>query len=135
MRNIQREYDYRTLNDPLTAPRRRDDYNFVPPLIPYPTRGGPSDYRKVGTLIDKTADNDSKYKFLFIYGRQKWRGSSYYEYYVTTSDKDENLKFDLPKVRTELLGGESVTVDELSKTYDVTIDKTLDIMYDPYVFY
>jgi hypothetical protein len=65
-----RDYDYRTLNDPLVAPRRRDDYNL--PVIPYPSRGFPPPFKKVGLLIDNSSSENDKYKILLLMGRNKY---------------------------------------------------------------
>jgi len=129
--NPLREYDRRALNDPLVAPLRRDDYNI--PVIPVPTRGLPTAYKKVGTLIDKSASNDDPYKFLFLMGRRKYLGSDYYEYYVTETKDDRKLKFTIPHIHKELFDGDTVTVHELGKTYEVKADKELGFEYNPYV--
>jgi len=123
--DIWKEYDYKTMYDPLVAPRRRDDYNT--PIIPIPTRGYPASFKKVGLLVDKTADNDDKYKILLLIGRNKYLNSNVFEYYA--SDKASNgIKFDLSNTR-ELLTDDTVTISELNKTYTVTMDKLLSYEY------
>jgi hypothetical protein len=128
---IMRKYDYRTLNDPLVAPRRRDDYNL--PVLPIPTRGFPSAFKKVGLLIDKNANNDEKYKILLLMGRNKYPNSTSYEYYAVENDKNSVLKFDINKTR-ELQTGDHVEIHEINKKYTVVIDKILGYEYDPYLY-
>lgn len=128
-----RRYDYSTLGDPLIAPRRRSDYLYTLPTV-Y-TRGPPQQFRKMGTLIDESADNTDPYKFMILMGRKKYPdSSSVYEYYVTDNNDKSYLKFELPDISRELMGGETVEVKELNKTYKVIIDKVLDYEYNPYLF-
>jgi hypothetical protein len=136
---MMREYDERSLSDPLTPPHRRGDYDLdarlvYPQLFSYPTRGtGPSAFRKVGMLIDDSADNNDKYKFLLLIGRQRYYNSTQFDYYVTSNDDENKLKFDIDR-RTELLGGEHITIPQLSnRQYSVHVDKQLDYVYDNYV--
>lgn len=130
-----REYDYRALNDPLVPPYKRDDYTIPPPvpLLSYPTRGYPSSFKKVGVLIDQDAENNDKYKFLLLMGRQKYVGSNYYDYYVTENDPGSALKFVLKDRNRELFTDDTVVISELNKTYVVKIDKTLGYEYYPYI--
>ena len=135
---LAREYDYRTYNDDLTPPRKRDDYN-IPPEVIYPnkykmyTRGGPNSFKKVGYLNNKTADPGDPYKFLTLIGRQKYYNSNTYEYYVVSTNKDENIKFDLEKYKREIFSGDTVKVPQLNDVeYEATIDKVLEYEYNPY---
>ena len=131
-----REYDYRALNDELTPPFKRDDY-YVPPQLIYPrdfglyTRGAPGIFRKMGYLKNL---NSPDYKFLTLMGRQKYQGSTQYEYYVTSTDKDSSIKLYLDNYKRELYDGDKVKVNQLNnQEYDVIIDKNLDFEYIPYV--
>jgi hypothetical protein len=129
--NIWREYDYRTLNDPLVAPRRRDDYNL--PVLPLPTRGFPAPYKKVGLLIDRSANDNDKYKILLLMGRNTFPSSTAYDYYAVENDKNSSLKFDINKTR-EMQSGDKVKIEELEKVYTVVMDKILGYEYDPYLY-
>jgi hypothetical protein len=129
---IMREYDYRTLNDPLVAPRRRDDYNI--PILPYPTRGLPAPYKKVGILIDKSSNNNDRYKILLLMGRNKYSSSNVFDYYALENDKSSSLKFNIDKTR-ELQTDDKVAINELGKVYTVVTDKMLEYDYDPYIGY
>jgi hypothetical protein len=129
--NPWREYDYRTLNDPLVAPRRRDDYNL--PVLPLPTRGFPPPFKKMGLLIDKTENNHNKYKILILMGRNKHHNSNIYDYYATENSKDSILKFNIEKTR-ELQTGDKILIHEIDKKYEVVLDKMLENEYDPYIY-
>jgi len=129
--NPLREYDRRALMDPLVAPLKRDDYNI--PIIPIPTRGLPTAYKKMGTLIDKNSDNNDPYKFLFLMGRRKYPNSDYYEYYVTETKDDHHLKFKIQDIHKLFTTGETLNVSELDKNYEVHMDDNLGFEYNPYI--
>lgn len=129
--NPIREYDYRALKDPLVPPYKRSDYG--PPLPSYPTRGFPAGFRKMGTLIDETADNNDPYKFMILVGRQTYYGSNMYDYYVTDTNKEQMIKFDLQKKRKEIMTDDKVYVVELKKTYTAKIDRNVGFDYNPFV--
>ena len=129
-----KDYDRRTIDDPLTPPFKRDDY-MVPAQIVRPdlygvyTRGAPGVFKKMGYLKDDTATD---YKFLTLMGRQKYQGSTQYEYYVTSTNRDDSIKFYIDDIRKELYDGDKVKVKQLGNTdYDVIIDKNLDLEYNP----
>jgi len=137
---VLREYDYRTLSDPLTPPYKRDD-DMIPANVIAPdlfgiyTQGGPLPFIKVGKLIDNKARNDDPYKFLILFGRRRYSGSNLYDYYATTTNRDDYLKFDLDykNVRRELYTGNHVFIPELKKKYEVIIDRQMDFTYTPYM--
>jgi hypothetical protein len=129
-----KDYDRRTIDDPLTPPFKRDDY-MVPAQIIRPdlygvyTRGSPGVFKKMGYLKNDTVTD---YKFLTLMGRQKYQGSTQYEYYVTSINRDDSIKFYIDDIRKELYEGDKVTVKQLGNTeYDVFIDKNLDLDYNP----
>lgn len=130
---VIKDYDRRTIDDPLTPPFKRDDY-MIPAQIVRPdmygvyTRGAPGVFKKMGYLKNDTAD----YKFLTLMGRQKYMGSTQYEYYVTSTNRDDSIKFYIDNVRKELYDGDKVTIKQLgNQVYDVIIDKNLDLEYNP----
>lgn len=127
-----RDYDYRALNDPLVPPLKRDDYNIT--VYPIATRGYPSGYKKIGLLIDQNADNQDRYKFLILVGRQKYPGSTQYDYFVTENKHDSALKFELRHIHKELYTDDEVEVKELDKTYKVKIDRSLGFEYNPFMY-
>jgi hypothetical protein len=129
-----RDYDRRTIDDPLTPPFKRDDY-MIPAQVVRPdlygvyTRGAPGVFKKMGYLKN---DDASDYKFLTLMGRQKFQGSNQYEYYVTSINRDDSIKFYIDNIRKELYEGDKVTIKQLGNTeYDVLIDKNLDLEYNP----
>jgi len=134
------DYDRRAVSDKLTPPRKLDDTSPIPPNVLYPnlfgqfTRGEPGKFRKMGYLTDLSGNNEDKYKFLTLMGRQKYPNSSRYEYYITSNDKNDNFKIELGNIRKELDTGDTLSVSELGKDYKVTIDKNIDYEYSPYLF-
>lgn len=128
-----RDYDYRALADPLVPPLKRDDWNI--PIIPIPTRGYPTAFKKMGMLIDETAINTDPYKFLLLIGRQKYQNSNWYEYYAIEKNMSEgSLKFDLPKIRREIMDGDIIKIDPLNKTYKAVLDRNLSYEYSPFLY-
>jgi hypothetical protein len=130
--NPLRDYDYRALSDPLVPPLKRDDYNIT--VMPIATRGYPTGYKKIGLLINPNADNSDNYKFLILVGRQKYPGSTQYDYFVTENKPDSALKFDLPNTHKELYTDDELYVKELDKTYKVNIDRSLGFEYNPFMY-
>lgn len=126
------DFDRRAINDPLAPPRKRNPHepsHMNPMLAPIYTRGPPSPYRKVGTLkavsatdgSSDTLDTDAVYKFMHIYGSKI--NSSQFNYYVTSTDVNDNIKFELTQ-KNELFDGEYVTISTLdSQGYKITMDK------------
>jgi hypothetical protein len=131
-RAMLRDYDYKTLEDPLTPPLKRNDYDI--PIPPYSTRGLPNSYKKMGLLVDKNADNNDIYKFMILVGRQKYNNSYYFDYYVTEKNNTSTpLKFELKDMHKELFTGDKVKVHHLNKEYEVIIDNNVGFEYNPYI--
>lgn len=135
---VMKEYDYRTLEDPLTPPFKRDDY-MVPVQMVRPdlygiyTSGAPGTFRKMGYL--KSVNPNGDYKYLNLIGRPKYNGSSIYEYYVTSTNRDDSIKFYLNKYKKELYDGDTVKVPQIgSEEFEVIIDKDLNLEYNPLLF-
>lgn len=133
-----REYDRRTLDDPLTPPFKRDDY-MIPSQMIRPdiygvyTRGAPGVFKKMGYA--KTDEVNADYKLLTLMGRQKYQGSTQYEYYVTSTNRDDNIKFYIDNIKRELFDGDKIRVKQLDNTqYTVFIDKELDLEYNPLLY-
>jgi hypothetical protein len=143
-----RKFDYDAIEDDFTPPFRRsyyddNNYRLAPGLYPAYTRGPPGRFRKVGTLIAQTftpsggsagavTPND-KFKFMILMGRQKYSNRDY-EYFVTSPDSDQRLKFYIDTNGREISNGDTVTVTELSG-YSFTFNEDPDLSpkYDPYV--
>jgi hypothetical protein len=131
-----KDYDRRTIDDPLTPPFKRDDY-MIPAQIVRPdiyglyTKGAPGVFKKMGYLKNDAATD---YKFLTLMGRQKYQGSTQYEYYVTSTNRDDSIKFYIDDIKKELYDGDKVTVKQLGNIeYDVIVDKNLDLEYNPFL--
>jgi len=130
---ISRDYDYRTLNDPLVPPYKRDEWNLLIPGI-Y-TRGPPMPFHKYGTLTNDSLPTTDKYKFLFLMGRQKYPGSNSYDYYATGTSDNNNVKFDLPNNTRELYDGDKVKIKHLNDAeYKIIIDRNLELDYNPFYY-
>ena len=135
---VMKDYDYRTLEDPLTPPFKRDDY-MIPSQMVRPdmfglyTSGAPGTFRKMGYLKAKIPN--SEYKYLNLIGRPKYNGSSIYEYYVTSTNRDDSIKFYLNKYKKELYDGDNVIIPQIgSEEFEVIIDKDLNLEYNPLIF-
>jgi hypothetical protein len=127
-------YDYNKLVDPLEEPTKRVDRYLLGPLeyrrmYNHPVRGYPDNPRWLGLLISEEDDNSNK--ILKLFGRQKYPGSSHYEYYTMI-----NMGFDQIKVhihgKKELYDDDVVNVSELNKNYKVKLNKNDDNSYNPY---
>jgi len=135
---VMKEYDYKMLEDPLTPPFKRDDY-MVPAQMVRPdlygiyTSGAPGTFRKMGYL--KSSNPNGNYTYLNLIGRPKYNGSSIYEYYVTSTNRDDSIKFYLHKYKKELYDGDTVKVPQIgSEEFEVIIDKDLNLEYNPLLF-
>lgn len=127
-----RDFDRRAFSDPLAPPRKRNlhepDY-LNPTLAPIYTQGAPSPYRKVGTLkavtaidgSDDTLDSTAKYQFLYLMASKI--NSNQFNYYVTSTNTQDSIKFELTK-KTEIYDGDYVTISMLDdQGYKVIMDE------------
>ena len=78
--------DHEAVFNEFRAPERRDPEHAYPTrqvkdLINLPTRGLPDNFHSVGVLVRKKDE-----KVLQLFGRQKYPGSSQWEYYVAGAD-------------------------------------------------
>jgi len=130
-----RDYDRRNISDPLTPPFKRDDYQIPsnvmrPDLYGVYSRGAPGVFMKHGYV--KTDDVGADYKLLTLMGRQKYQGSTQYEYYVISTNRDDTIKFYIDNVKKELYDGDKVKIKQLGNVeYTVYIDKDLQLEYNP----
>lgn len=126
-----RDFDRRAYADPLVPPRKRNLHepdHLNPALAPIYTQGPPSPYRKVGTLkavtatdgSDDTLDSSAKYQFLYLMASKI--NSNQFNYYVTSTDTRDSIKFELTK-KTEIYDGDYVTISILDdQGYKVVMD-------------
>jgi hypothetical protein len=138
-RDLIRDLDYKTLTDPLTEPTRRQPRYIYGPLINnpyfnYPTRGYQDSFSMIGYLVDEHAPKNDDNHIIKLFGRQKYPGSSEYEYYVENRVGGERLKLPLENQRRELYDDDEVYVELIKRNYKVKTlpDKTLQ--YSPYLF-
>lgn len=141
-------YDQEKLADPFEAPAKRPDriqMGYPPimksstnPLQPYPTRGYPDNYHLLGTLI--SIDNNKDYnkleqdnQIINLFGRQKYPGSSEYEYYTMLSTGNINTKIPLKDQIRELFTDDEVFIKELNKTYKVNLYPNEELKYNPFI--
>ena len=133
-----RKFDYDAIEDNFTPPFRRsyyDEHDYrVLSSFPTYTRGPPGRFRKVGMLIAQgTTTTNDKYKFLIMMGRQKSHHRDF-EYFATSSNTDQRLKFYIDTKGKDIRDGETVIVKELSGyTYIFSEDPDLSPRYDPYI--
>lgn len=133
-----RKFDYDAVEDDFTPPFRRsyyDEYNYrlLPGLYPTYTRGPPGRFRKVGTLIAQGVGANDKYKFLIMMGRQKYHCRDF-EYFATSSNTEQRLKFYIETKGKEISDGDIVTIKELDGyTFRFSEDPDLSPRYDPYL--
>ena len=141
-------YDQEKLADPFEAPAKRPDriqMGYPPimksstnPLQPYPTRGYPDNYHLLGTLI--SIDNNKDYnklkqdnQIINLFGRQKYPGSSEYEYYTMLSTGNNNTKIPLKDQIRDLFTDDEVFIKELNKTYKVNLYPNEELKYNPFL--
>lgn len=133
-----RKFDYDAIDDDFTPPFRRsyyDEYNYRlhPALHPTYTRGPPGRFRKIGTLVAQGVGANDKYKFLIMMGRQKYHCRDF-EYFATSSNTEQRLKFYIETKGKEINDGDIVIVKELDGyTYRFNEDQDLSPRYDPYL--
>lgn len=141
-------YDEEKLEDPFEAPAKRPDriqMGYPPimksstnPLQPYPTRGYPDNYHLLGTLISIDTNKDynkleQDNQIINLFGRQKYPGSSEYEYYTMISTGNINTKIPLKDQIRELFTDDEVFIKELNKTYKVNLYPNEELKYNPFL--
>lgn len=141
-------YDEEKLADPFEAPTKRPDriqMGYPPiiksstnPLQPYPTRGYPDNYHLLGTLISIDTNKDynkleQDNQIINLFGRQKYPGSSEYEYYTMISTGNINTKIPLKDQIRELFTDDEVFIKELNKTYKVNLYPNEELKYNPFL--
>lgn len=146
-----KRYDEDKLNDPFEAPAKRPErtqMGYAPimktsnnPLQPFPTRGYPDNYHQLGTLILIEDENEEGYnkieqdnKLITLFGRQKYPGSSEYEYYTSLSTGNTTTKIPLKTQQRELFDNDEVFVKEINKKYRVNLYPNEELKYNPFLF-
>lgn len=133
------EHDVRQIDDPLVPPYSRsyydDEYAYLypPALAPFYNRHE-GKFRKIGLLIGQGLGNNDKYKFLNLIGRQKFRNREY-EYYIISTDKENNLKFEIDTKGREIRDGDLVKIPELdNQEYMYKEDEDISPKYNPFIY-
>lgn len=149
-------YDDNKLFDPFEAPAKRPEriqMGYPPimkksnnPLDPFPTRGYPDNYHLLGTLIMDNKNNlssdDSQNKeynkliqdnkIISLFGRQKYPGSSEYEYYTMISTGNNMTKIPIEQQR-ELFNNDSIFIKELNSDFNVSLYPNEALKYNPFL--
>lgn len=87
----------------MTLPLLKNKY------IGLPTRGSYDTYQNSGYLVDSSnADNVLK-----LFGRQKWPGSTQYEYYAIKTTAVDQFKVPLNHIKKQLFDGDPVTLSKI----------------------
>ena len=141
-------YDDKKITDIFEAPAKRPEriqmgYNPIMkssnnPLDPYPTRGYPDNYHLLGTISAIETDNtvydklSQDNKILSLFGRQKYPGSSVYEYHTMISTGNTMIKLPIDNKR-ELFNDDTVDIKELNTTYKVQLYPNEELKYNPFI--
>jgi hypothetical protein len=134
-----KERDRDVLNDDFAPPEKREPEHsypdrYVKRQINIPTRGSPDNYQTVGVLVRKEDE-----RILQIFGRQKYPGSTQWEYYVSGMDSN-TAPFKVPlKVNgdRELEDKQEITLpwfDESKGSFQVNIYPNDVPRYNPFVY-
>ena len=112
-----KQRDLGVMANPLIPPEKRVERPTIDMTLPLlknkyiglPTRGSYDTYQQVGYLTH-ISDED---KILKLFGRQKWPGSSQYEYYAIKSTAADQYKVPLYDQRKQLFEGDQVTITKM----------------------
>ena len=124
-------------SDPLTAPTRRLPRHIYPTrksdfIEEVPTRGYPDSYHYYGVLR-RESDN----KFVKLFGRQIYPGSSQYEYYIETVESDLAVKIPLEiNNGREIFDGDEIDIEVLDSSkgkFRLYMNKYDRPRYNPFV--
>jgi hypothetical protein len=112
-----RQRDLGVLANPLLPPERRVERPTIDMTLPLlknkyiglPTRGSYDTYQQTGYLVEDGNPNN----ILRLFGRQKWPGSTQYEYYATKSTVADQYKVPLYDLKREIYDNDVVKIDKL----------------------
>ena len=138
-RIILEKRDAAVVNNDFVPPERREPEHIYPDrevknIINIPTRGLPDNYQSVGVLVRREDE-----KILQLFGRQKYMGSTQWEYYVTGMDR-YGFPNKMPiKVKgdKELFDKDKIELDWLDKSkgeFEVNLYNFDVPRYNPYVY-
>jgi len=112
-----KQRDLGVIANPLVPPEKRTERPTIDMTMPLirnkyiglPTRGSYDTYQNVGYL---TKDGEPE-NVLKLFGRQKWPGSTQYEYYAIKSTAVDQFKVPMYHVRKQLFDGDSVRLEKV----------------------
>lgn len=112
-----KQRDLGVIANPLIPPEKRTERPTIDMTLPLirnkyiglPTRGSYDTYQNVGYL---TKDGDPE-TVLKLFGRQKWPGSTQYEYYAIKSTAVDQFKVPMYNIRKQLFDGDKVTIEKV----------------------
>ena len=112
-----RQRDLGIIANPLAPPERRTERPTIDMTLPLlrnkyiglPTRGSYDTYQQTGYLVDSTNSDN----ILKLFGRQKYPGSTQYEYYAMKSTAADQYKIPLYDIKKQLFDNDSVTLVKL----------------------
>lgn len=112
-----RRRDLGVMADPLAPPEKRTERPQIDMTLPLlrnkyiglPTRGSYDTYQQTGYLVDDTNPNN----ILKLFGRQKYSGSTQYEYYAMKSTAADQYKIPLNDIKKQLFDNDSVKLVKL----------------------
>jgi hypothetical protein len=112
-----RQRDLGIIANPLAPPERRTERPTIDMTLPLlrnkyiglPTRGSYDTYQQTGYLVDNTNSDN----ILKLFGRQKYPGSTQYEYYAMKSTSADQYKIPLYDIKKQLFDNDSVTLVKL----------------------
>ena len=112
-------------------PRHNYPTESVKKLINFPTRGYPDNYQNLGILVRKSDE-----RILKLFGRQKFPGSSQYEYYVVDSYNSQKFPLKLNGMK-ELSDKDVISIpwfDQSKGKFEVKIFDYDAPRYNPNIF-
>jgi hypothetical protein len=109
--------DLGVLANPLIPPEKRTERPQIDMTLPLlrnkyiglPTRGSYDTYQNVGYLVNDANPDE----LLKLFGRQKWAGSTQYEYYAIKSTAVDQFKIPMYEQKKELYDGDSVRLNKV----------------------
>ena len=112
-----KQRDLGVISNPLLPPEKRTERPTIDMTLPLirnkyiglPTRGSYDTYQNVGYLVDQNSSDN----VLKLFGRQKYAGSTQYEYYAIKSTAVDQFKVPMYNQRKQLFDGDPVTLDKI----------------------
>jgi len=115
--DLIKQRDLGVIANPLVPPEKRTERPTVDMTLPLlrnkyiglPTRGSYDTYQNVGYLTDESNPDN----VLKLFGRQKWPGSTQYEYYAIKSTAVDQFKVPMYDIKKQLFDGDTVKLTKV----------------------